>query len=354
MTPGASEQSERGTPALREQRKRYRAEQEFRPKDCARRDEALFVSFGNESKATMRLLHSSQVPGPMPRAEIQSVLEGVSSDRLRECVQKISVPRHFRAQPETNQAIARWLAEQFQCWGYEVELQGTLRNVVARPRTKASEVIVVGAHYDSVPETPGADDNGSAVAALLGCAEACARLGRDTPVCFAAFNCEEDGMWGSAEFVAHLGKTGPRVRVAHILEMVGFASSKPDSQRLPTGLPISLPPRGDFLGILANQTSGAQLEYILGQARAYSPRLSVIGLEVPLGAEQLLPVLARSDHLPFWNENIPAVMWTDTSEFRNPHYHRLSDTPETLDYGFLRQVTQVLAACVLEGIGGQK
>jgi Zn-dependent M28 family amino/carboxypeptidase len=295
----------------------------------------------------MRLLHSSQAPAATVRAEIHSALETVSASRLREWVEKISVPRHFRAQPQMNEAIARWLADEFRQWGYDVELQGSLRNVVAWPRNKTSELVVVGAHYDSVPETPGADDNGSAVAALLGCAEACARLAKDVQACFVAFNCEEDGMWGSAEFVANLKLMRCRVRVAHILEMVGFANSQPGSQRLPTGLPIRIPDRGDFLGILANQTSGAHLEFILGQARAYSPQLSVVGLEVPLGAEQLLPVLARSDHLPFWNENIPAVMWTDTSEFRNPHYHRMSDKPDTLDYAFLQQVTQVLTACVM-------
>jgi Zn-dependent M28 family amino/carboxypeptidase len=295
----------------------------------------------------MRLLHSSQVPAAPARAEIRSALESISSSQLREWVEKISVPRHYRAQPQMNEAIARWLADELRAWGYAVELQGSLRNVVAWPRNKASELVVVGAHYDSVPETPGADDNGSAVAALLGCAEACARMRTDAPVCFAAFNCEEDGMWGSGEFVANLKMMGRRVRVAHILEMVGFASTQPGSQRLPTGLPIRIPDRGDFLGILANQTSGAHLEFILGQARAYLPQLSVVGLEVPLGAEQMLPVLARSDHLPFWNENIPAVMWTDTSEFRNPHYHRMSDKPDTLDYAFLQQVTQVLTACVI-------
>ncbi|MDB6112121.1 MAG: Peptidase [Pedosphaera sp.] len=299
----------------------------------------------------MRLLHSSSLP-PVPTVpRICSALKAVSEKQLRQWVEKISVPRHFHAQPEANAATANWLAEQFNAWNYEVELQGKLRNVVAWPRIRSREVILVGAHYDSVPGTPGADDNGSAVAAMLGCAEVCARVAPDAPVCFAAFNCEEDGMLGSAELAAHLSRTGCRVRVAHILEMVGFASSTPGSQRLPTGLPIHLPERGDFLGLLANQASGQQMDYILGQARAYLPEFSVIGLEVPLGAERVLPVLARSDHVPLWDQGIPAVMWTDTSEFRNPHYHQTTDTPETLDYHFLRQVTQILTACILGQTG---
>ena len=75
------------------------------------------------------------------------------------------------------------------------------------------------------------------------------------------------------------------------------------------------------------------------------------GLKVYFGVEQSLPVLGRSDHEPFWKAGIPAVMWTDTAEFRNPHYHQRSDTPETLDYGFLRAVTQVLAAYCFHQFG---
>ncbi len=296
----------------------------------------------------MRLLHSSQLPGGTGSPEVSAALESISETRMREWVEKISTPRHFRAQADNNEAIANWIAARFKEWGYQVELQGKLRNVAAWPKAKPAEVTLVGAHYDSVPETPGADDNGSAVAALLGSAEVCARVAPNAPLCFVAFNCEEDGMWGSAEFVAHLEELGCRVRAAHILEMVGFASSAPNSQRLPTGLPIRIPDRGDFLGLLANQNTGGQLDYILRQARTYQPAFEVIGLEVPLGAERALPVLGRSDHLPFWNEGLPAVLWTDTSEFRNPHYHQMTDTPDTLDYGFLRRVAQVLVSCVLE------
>ena len=153
-------------------------------------------------------------------------------------------------------------------------------------------------------------------------------------------------MLGSADFVEKfLPKAAFKVRAAHILEMVGFASYQNGSQRVPSGLPIKIPSVGDFLGLLANQTSGPALSAILKQARIYLPEFNVIGLEVAAGAEQVFPVLARSDHVPFWKQEIPAVMWTDTSEFRNPHYHLATDTPQTLDYGFLLLVTQLLIAC---------
>ena len=295
----------------------------------------------------MRLLHSSQVSPAALDSRVQSIIRSISEHGLREWVRKISVPRHFRAQQQHNESTARWLAAQLTDWGYHVELQGPYRNVVAWPRNQAKVMTLVGAHYDSVPETPGADDNGSAVAAMLGCAEACAKFAQPPPVCFAAFNCEEDGMAGSRDFVVnHLPSAGIQITRAHILEMVGFTNLAPGSQRLPTGLPIRIPEAGDFLGLLADGKSGPMMDTILAHARAYLPEFSVLGLEVPVGAERALPVLARSDHLPFWQRAIPAVMWTDTSEFRNPHYHLATDTPETLDYGFLLLVTQLLTACV--------
>ena len=91
------------------------------------------------------------------------------------------------------------------------------------------------------------------------------------------------------------------------------------------------------------------MDSILSQARTYLPEFNVIGLEVEAGAEMAFPVLASSDHVPFWQKEISSVMWTDTAEFRNPNYHRATDTPETLDYGFLSLVTQLLVAC----LGGQ-
>jgi hypothetical protein len=104
---------------------------------------------------------------------------------------------------------------------------------------------------------------------------------------------------------------------------------------------------GDFIGVLGNRDSNRFVDSVLIQAATYVPELPVLGLKVHLGVEKLLPVLARSDHDPFWRARIPAIMWTDTAEYRNPHYHRETDTPETLDYGFKQSVTQLLLSCVL-------
>ena len=129
--------------------------------------------------------------------------------------------------------------------------------------------------------------------------------------------------------------------------MVGYASSAAGSQQVPAGLPVKVSDRGDFLGLLANRQSSSILDSILSTAATYTPNLPVTGLKVWLGLEKHFPVLARSDHAPLWEQGVPALMWTDTSEFRNAHYHRRTDTPETLDYLFLRKVTQLLTASIV-------
>lgn len=267
---------------------------------------------------------------------------------LRGWVEELSMPRHFYYESNANRWTALWLADRLREWGYEVAFHGESRNVIATPPGLRGPAVLVGAHYDSAPGCPGADDNASAVAAMLAVAEACAGEAVRPAVVFAGFNREEDGLIGSTEFVRETLPTLPwRVSDAHILEMVGFASDEPGSQRVPQGLPIKLPDTGDFLGLLANGKSARLLAAILAHARGALPEFPVLGLEARLGLERLLPVLQRSDHVPFWDKGIPAVMWTDTSEFRNPHYHLESDTPETLDYEFMHRVVHLLTHVIL-------
>lgn len=296
----------------------------------------------------MKIVHSRDVKAGETDPKVARLLGTISAAPLREWVERISKPRHFIMEKAENEAVRNWLADIFAGMGYRVERQGEYANIVAMPEGLGKEAILVGAHYDSVPNCPGADDNGSAVAAMLGCAAACSLWRPVLQVIFVAFNCEEDGLLGSREFVTEfLPSANFKVRCAHVLEMVGYASSEPGSQRVPPGLPIQLSDKGDFLGLLANGLSTPSMDLALQRAGSYVPELPVTGLSVKLGLEKYFPVLTRSDHAPFWAQNIPSVMWTDTSEFRNHHYHRPTDTPETLNYEFLRTVTQLLTACVI-------
>jgi Zn-dependent M28 family amino/carboxypeptidase len=128
--------------------------------------------------------------------------------------------------------------------------------------------------------------------------------------------------------------------------MVGFTSRAPGSQRAPLRVPMALPDTGDFIGVLGKGPSNRVVDAVVRAAARATPELRVFGLKTYLGVDRLLPVLHRSDHSPFWKAGIPAVLWTDTAEFRNPHYHRGSDRPETLDYRFMRQVAELVLASV--------
>jgi Zn-dependent M28 family amino/carboxypeptidase len=242
-------------------------------------------------------------------------------------------PANVEAEIIVAQEFAKVLGS---CWRF-----GQARNVCFGTPEKAR--ILVGAHFDSVPNTPGADDNASAVAVLLAAAQV---LGPRADILYVAFNGEECGLIGSREFVEVMASRMPCLEEVHVLEMVGYRDQRPNSQRNP--LPLGgVPMTGDFLGLVANQ--GALLDRLIEQSGR--SRVPVVGLTLPDGMSlaaigQYSPHLLRSDHAPFWERNIPAVMWTDTSEFRNPHYHQRTDTPDTLDYEFMAEIGRLLVAAL--------
>ena len=218
------------------------------------------------------------------------------------------------------------------------------RNLIARhPRLSTGDrpVFCVGAHIDSRPETPGADDNASAVAALLELARLLPEIVDSTPACaveLIAFDMEELGMLGGAEH-ARLARGGDvDLRGMVSLEMLGYCDVRPGSQQMPEGLAHLYPTAGDFIGVVGNQNSLALIRLFVEEMK------SVAGLPVEcLQVEDnglSMPPTRLSDHSPFWDAGYPALMVTDTSFFRNPHYHLASDTLETLDFDFLEKVSQ--------------
>lgn len=296
----------------------------------------------------MRINHSTQTSPLEPAADYAEIAGSVSEQRLRQTVEAISVPRNFFRELAANQRIAGWIFDRFAELGLEPQYQGEFSNVVAKtPACGSAPAVLIGAHYDSVPGSPGADDNGSAVAAMLECARLLARDYAHLPLCFVAFNCEEDGLLGSDDFVeTFVGDSFP-VRFAHVLEMVGYCDHRPGSQRIPPDFPIKTPDAGNFLGLIANRHSTEAASQVLALANSFFEDFPVLSLNVYLGLESVFPDLRRSDHTSFWQRKIPALMWTDTSEFRNHHYHQASDTPDTLDYSFLKRVTQLLVLSCL-------
>lgn len=273
-------------------------------------------------------------PGSCASSEVQA--------RLREHVQAFARPRHFYAQAIENRRAGERLSDLLAGLGFELSVQGEMRNVIARPREGSGPATLVCAHYDSVPTTPGADDNASALAVLL---ELAATLGPAANTAFVGFNREEDGLKGSQAFAAELTRLFPEgVARAHVLEMVGYRSREPGSQRSPLPWLPGVPDVGDFMGVLANGASRSELRRVLRQAPQVAGGPKVVALQTLCGLERRLPDLARSDHWPLWEVGVPALLWTDTAEFRNPHYHQPSDTPDTLDYAFMEELCRLLEA----------
>lgn len=223
--------------------------------------------------------------------------------------------------------------------------------VVAEKRGASlpDEVVLVGAHYDAFYE--GADDNSSGVSGVLELARLFSSRTFDRTVRFVGFDLEELGLVGSIRYVAGLPRE-ERIAAALVFDCIGYADPAPGSQISPPGFP----PRdtGDFVAVIASDTSLPQAL----EVRALTDVLSLIPsitLVAPAdGAAPLAGNLMHSDHAPFWLEGRPAVLMTDTAIFRNPHYHRDTDTPETLDPAFLRGVVQTAAASLAYWAGGPR
>lgn len=204
---------------------------------------------------------------------------------------------------------------------------------------KADQWLCVAAHLDSRPETPGADDNATGVAGLLEIARCWPdwKPERGAEVELVVTDLEEHGMLGGAEH-ARLWLVRPERLIGMIaLEMIGYCDQRPNTQALPKQLVGKYPTTGNFIAVIGNQDSTTLIEQF-GNGLKEIPDLPVETLQVPENGN-LLQATRLSDHSPFWDAGFPAVMITDTSFLRNPHYHRGSDTIETLDLNFLGQVT---------------
>jgi aminopeptidase YwaD len=200
--------------------------------------------------------------------------------------------------------------------------------------------ILVGAHYDAVPGSPGADDNGTAVAVLLELARAFAEAPPRRPVRLVAFDLEETDRLGSRAYARDLRQEAEPVALMIALEMLGYRDARPGSQRYPPGLRFFYPDRGDFIGLIGNMRT---LPAMWRLARRMRKAVPCEFLPVPWRG-RMLQDTRRSDHASFWDLGYPAIMVTDTANMRNPHYHQASDRIETLDLDFLTAVCDGLIA----------
>jgi hypothetical protein len=251
---------------------------------------------------------------------------------------------------------ADFITRRLQAMGYEVQRQeypvgGVVcaNLIVERPgAVRPEEIVVIGAHYDSVPQTPGADDNASGVAALLALAGKWAKEAPERTVRFVAFVNEEPiyfqtELMGSRVYAKRCRARGDRITAMLSLETMGYFSDEKKSQKYPFPLSLFYPSRGNFIAVVGNRES-KELVKRVRKTFASSKALPVESASLPGG----LQGVGWSDHSSFWQEGYPAVMITDTAPFRNPHYHRETDTTETLDYVRLAAAVRGLEAVVAD------
>ncbi|GBD32732.1 MAG: hypothetical protein KatS3mg081_2697 [Gemmatimonadales bacterium] len=264
--------------------------------------------------------------------------------------------------PRAMERAAQYIRAEFERLGLPVReeefpvWQAAARNLEATlpGRDAAEEIVIVGAHYDTVLGSPGANDNASGVAAML----EIARLLRDSKLArtvrFVAFANEEPPFFftsrqGSLVYARECRRRGDRIAAMLSLETIGYYSEQAGSQRYPFPFGFFYPDRGDFIGFVGNLSSRGLVRRCIATFRARVP-FPAQGVAAP----GYLPGIYWSDHWAFWRQGYRAVMVTDTAPFRYPYYHTPEDTSDKLDYARMARVVTGLAAVVRELASGQR
>ncbi len=285
------------------------------------------------------------------------------ADRLRAHVATLAIEIGERNvfRPQALHAAADYIRREWTAMGYPVAGQsyrahGVLSEnleVTLPGKSKSGEIVLIGAHYDSVQGSPGANDNGSGVATLLEISRAFVRLTPERSLRLVAFVNEEPpffywGQMGSMIYAKAARARGDDIRLMVSLEMLGCYNEEPGSQRYPALLRFFYPDRGNFVAFVSNLRSRKPLRQLVEAFRAHSdfPAES-------LAAFEFVPGVAWSDQLSFWRQGYPALMVTDTAFYRYAYYHTALDTPEKLNYPAMAQVVvglqQAFAALVGPG-----
>ncbi len=250
---------------------------------------------------------------------------------------------HFLVREYIRESLSQW----GQVENHEFQFNGkTHQNLILNLNSdfKADlPPILIGAHYDAVPGTPGADDNASGVAVLLELAAVFALTPLKYPVRLVAFDLEEYGLLGSTAYAQQLQQDKQKLRLMLSLEMLGYRDDAKGSQTYPQIIKPFYSNRANFIALVGNLAAMADLIHLSRQMKRNGTPIEV--LPDP-SSGKLISITGFSDHRPFWQKKYRAIMVTDTAMLRNPHYHKASDTIETLDLDFLTTTCQSLIAAL--------
>ncbi len=255
--------------------------------------------------------------------------------------------RHLWKEGSLNKTVD-YIESVFNVYGYTVHHQNyscygkTVSNLIAEKRGREQGIVVIGAHYDTVPGTPGADDNASAVSGLLELARLLKETSLNKTLVFAAFANEEPPCFGSHHmgsmvYANHLKEQGVSVEVMVSLEMIGFFRKEPIQTYPLPGMQFFYPKTGNFIGVVGNFFSHRYVSFFKKGIRKYS-NIEARSLTAP----EFFGGINLSDNYSFWRNGYRAVMVTDTSFFRNRNYHQETDTIDTLDFDQMAEVVKGL------------
>ncbi|QBQ56581.1 M20/M25/M40 family metallo-hydrolase [Nitrosococcus wardiae] len=314
----------------------------------------LVVLLGGTYRVLFHMPGQSYRGMPPPLASEEKALR----DRLQEHVRVLSHQigeRHYW-EPNHKLNAAVYIEQTFRNTGYEpvrhaVQTHERLFDnieVTLRGDRLQDESLVIGAHYDTVRGSPGADDNASGIAVLLELARLLHDAKPDRTLRLVAFANEEAPFFGtqamgSLNYARQTRADGENIVGMISLEMLGYYTRERDSQHYPPLLGYLYPDTGNFVAFVGNMASRQLVRDVIEAFREHATVPSE-GLAAP----ELLEAIRRSDHWAFWERGYPAIMLTDTANFRNPYYHGPSDTYPTLDYESMARLTAALAQAVAD------
>lgn len=320
--------------------------------------------------------------------KLVAIANEVSATALREYLSAVVGPKNRVAAQEKMKQTEIYIQGTFEKFGWKTEKQESRYetfhrdigggvtpktyqnlngvNVIATKKGKnADQIVIIGAHYDTVDTTPGADDNGSGIAALLELARVLGKHTYNKTLVLVAFDMEEIGLLGSKVFVQKLPSDAV-VEGAIIFDAIGYIDEKENSQRIPSGLSLLYRQqaawvkrnrfRGNFITVIHNGKSKKLASLFAGANQSLKESIPLVFMRDPLDLPALGPILRRlfpaltnllrSDHVPFWRAKLPAIQLTDSANFRNSNYHRPTDVIDTIDFTAVEKTVQTVVITV--------
>ncbi len=296
--------------------------------------------------------------------DLQPIIDQIDSAAIYNHLLFFSQPRHHQTAAGGLMAVKDTIVSGFHAAQLQVERlpfnfgTNAAENLKGRKPGLVSEekVIVLDGHFDAVSNTPGADDNATALVSLMAGVAFLKNLHFEKTINYLAFDKEEQGLVGAIHYVTNSILPFEEIEAVINGEMLGYYDSTANSQQVPQGFNIVFPAavdsimasgnRGIFLFVIGNTTNSAQLSVVFDSiARHYVPSIRSLVLNAP-GTGALTPDLRRSDHAAFWDAGIPALMLTDGADTRNPYYHTLADSVGTLNMNYLVKNVKAMVANV--------